>query len=82
MKLRVDTAEMSYEEVNALVQDLRAIRARKGELKRMIENFRALVSNSDNMVLVNKHTGEVLNPNEWELFDELTHSFYHEKGDE
>ncbi len=76
----VDTTEMSYEEVDALIQNLRKIRERKAELRNHLENFRAMISNMRNdkgMTFVSKHTGEVLNPNDWELYDETTHTFYH-----
>ena len=78
----VDTTKMSYEEVDALIQNLRAIRARKGELKSRMDGFRAMIANMRNeesMTLVSKHTGEVLNPDDWELYDETTHTFYHEQ---
>ena len=90
----IDTTEMSYEDVDNLVQKLRKVRDRKAELRNRLEHFRAmitnmrdnegmaLVSNNEGMTFVSKCTGEVLNPNDWELFDEITHSFYHEKGDE
>ena len=81
----VDTTEMSYEEVDALIQDLRAIRTRKGELRSHLSNFRAMISNmrnDDGMVFLSKHTGEVLNPDDWELYDEINHSFYREEGKE
>ena len=78
----IDTTEMSYEEVDALIQNLRAIRSRKGELKRRIDEFRTMIANMRNvegMTFVSKHTGEVLNPDDWELYDETTHTFYHEQ---
>lgn len=78
----VDTTEMSYEEVDALIQNLRAIRARKGELKSRMDGFRAMIANMRNdegMTFVSKYTGEVLNPDDWELYDETTHSFYREQ---
>ena len=77
----VDTTDMSFEEVDALIQDLRAIRARKGELKSRMDGFRAMIANMRNeegMTFVSKTTGEVLDPDDWELYDETTHSFYHE----
>ena len=77
----IDTTDMSFEEVDALIQDLRAIRARKGELKSRMDGFRAMVANMRNeegMTFVSKTTGEVLDPDDWELYDETTHSFYHE----
>ncbi len=76
----VDTTEMSYEEVDALIQNLRMIRERKATLRNRLANFRSMISNMRNdegMTLVSKHTGEVLNPNDWELYDETTHTFYH-----
>ena len=36
----VDTTDMSFEEVDALIQNLRAIRTRKGELKSRMDGFR------------------------------------------
>ena len=78
----VDTTDMSYEEIDALIQNLRAIRARKGELKSRMNGFRSMIANMRNeegMTLVSKMTGEVLNPDDWELYDETTHSFYHEE---
>ena len=81
----IDTTEMSYEDVDNLIQSLRKVRERKAELRNHLGNFRAMITNMRNnegMTFVSKCTGEVLNPNDWELFDELTHSFYHEKGDE
>lgn len=78
----VDTTDMSYEEIDALIQNLRAIRARKRELKSRMNGFRSMIANMRNeegMALVSKMTGEVLNPDDWELYDETTHSFYHEE---
>ena len=81
----IDTTEMSYEDVDNLVQKLRKVRDRKAELRNRLEHFRAMITNmrdNEGMALVSKCTGEVLNPDDWELFDEITHSLYHEKGDE
>lgn len=80
MKIRVDTNEMSYAEVNGLIQDLKAIRTRKAELKARLNDFRSLLTvmrYADGMTLVSNATGEVLNPDDWDLYDETTHSFYH-----
>lgn len=81
MKIRVDTNEMTYEEVDSLVQKLRAVRARKAELRSRMNEFRAMITNmrnEENMTFVSKYTGEVLNPDEWELYDERAHAFYRE----
>ena len=77
----VDTTDMSFEEVDALIQNLRAIRTRKGELKSRLDGFRTMIANMRNeegMTFVSKTTGELLDPDDWELYDETTHSFYHE----
>ncbi len=77
----VDTTEMSYEDVDSLIQSLRKVRERKAELRNHLENFRALITNMRNhegMTFVSKCTGEVLNPDDWELYDEMAHAFYHE----
>jgi len=81
MKIRVDTNEMTYEEVDSLVQKLRAVRARKAELRSRMNEFRAMITtmhNEESMTFVSKYTGEVLNPDEWEVYDEVAHAFYHE----
>ena len=78
----IDTTEMSFEDVDNLIQSLRKVRERKGELRSRLSNFRAMISNmrnNDGMTFVSKHTGEVLNPDDWELYDEVTHSFYREE---
>lgn len=85
MKVKVDTTKMSYKEIDSLVQELGKIRMRKGELSSCLNVFRSMISkmrNKNRVSLVNKHTGEVLNPNDWELYDETTHSFYVEQEDE
>ena len=81
MKVKVDTTEMSYKEINTLVQELEKIRNRKGELSSYLNTFRNMISNMRNkhsMSLVSKTTGEVFNPDDWDLYDETTHSFYEE----
>lgn len=78
----IDTTEMSFEDVDNLIQSLRKVRERKGELRSRLSNFHAMISNmrnNDGMTFVSKHTGEVLNPDDWELYDEVTHSFYREE---
>lgn len=79
----IDTAEMSYEDVDNLVQSLRKIRERKAALRSNLKNFRTMITNMRNnegMTFVSKHTGEVLNPDDWELYDEMSHAFYHESN--
>ena len=85
MKFRnvtVDTNDMTYAEVNTLVQELRAVRARKEKLHDRINAMRAMTENmrEAQMAWVNKYTGEVFNPKDWDLFDETTNSFYYEEA--
>jgi hypothetical protein len=80
----LDTDDMSFEEVDALIQELRKVRERKGELRSRLNMFRSMITNMRNeegMTLVSNTTGEVLNPDDWELYDETTHTFYHEGED-
>lgn len=82
MRIKVDTTNMSYKEIDALVQELGEIRNRKGELSSYLNTFRNMISkmrNNNGISLVSKTTGEVLNPNDWDLYDETTHSFYVEQ---
>ena len=76
----LDTDSMTYSEVNDLIQELRAVRERKGKLRSHIKSFNALMGNTrdDNASFVNRYTGEVLNPEDWELYDEQTRSCYPE----
>ncbi len=39
----IDTADMSYEEVDSLIQSLRAIRTRKAELRNRMNLFLSLI---------------------------------------
>ena len=79
----IDTTEMSYEDVDNLVQSLRKVRERKTALRNNLRNFRIMITNMRNnegMTFVSKHTGEVLNPDDWELYDEMSHAFYRESN--
>lgn len=81
MKIRVDTNEMTYKEVDSLIQELREIRARKAEVRSRMNEFRSLMTslrNDAGITFVSKHTGEVFNPDDWEVYDEVSHSFYRE----
>ena len=77
----LNTADMSYNEVNALIQGLRSVRARKKELHERVLTMQAMVSNmrDSEMAWVNRYTGEVFDPEDWQLYDETTHTFYNEE---
>ena len=82
--VKLDTENMTYEEVNALIQELRKVRERKGEMRSRIQNFHAMIRNmkDDNLTFVSKYTGEVLNPDDWALYDNETRAFYPGKREE
>ena len=73
----LNTADMSYKEVDALIQGLRDVRARKKELHERVLTMQAMVSNmrDSEMAWVNRYTGEVFDPEDWQLYDETTHTF-------
>ena len=77
----LNTADMSYKEVDALIQGLRGVRARKKELHERVLTMQAMVSNmrDSEMAWVNKYTGEVFDPEDWQLYDETTRTFYNEE---
>lgn len=77
----LNTADMSYNEVNALIQELRDVRARKKELHERVLTMQAMVSNmrDSEMAWVNRYTGEVFDPEDWQLYDETTRTFYNEE---
>ena len=79
--VELNTNDMTYAEVDDLVQELRAIRNRKSQLHNRVNSLRSMASNmrDDQMAWVNKYTGEVFDPNDWQLYDETTRSFYCEK---
>jgi len=87
MKMRnmiMDTSDLSFEELDALIQQLRKARERKGEARARYQNFSTMIENmkEDNLVFCSRHTGEVLNPNDWVVYDNLAHCAYPEKEEE
>lgn len=82
-KVILDTDNMTYEEVDQLVQELREIRKRKGEarecktrMKNMVE-----VSFDHGFRYVNRYTGELFNADEWFVYDEVNHCTHGEEID-
>lgn len=87
MKMRnlvMDTSDLTLEEVDGLIQELRTVRARKGEARARHQNLCAMVETmkEDNFVFCSKYTGEILNPNDWVVYDNLNHSAYPETKEE
>jgi hypothetical protein len=77
----INTNDMTYEEVNALVQQLRTIRARKEQAKRIVDNFHAMIENirEEGFDFCCEDTGEVLDPKYWVLYDSVNHCTYPKK---
>ena len=76
----IDTTNMTVEEVDALIQDLRAVRARKSQLRANFQNLCAMISNmrEDDLVFCSRDTGEIFNPKDWIAYDVRNHSSYPE----
>ena len=87
MKMRnlvMDTSDLSFEELDALIRQLKKARERKGEARARYQNFSTMIENmkEDNLVFCSKHTGEILNPNDWVVYDNLTNTTYPERSEE
>lgn len=87
MKMRnliMDTSDLSFEELDVLIRQLKKARERKGEARARYQNFSAMIENmkEDNLVFCSRHTGEILNPNDWVVYDNLNHSAYPETNEE
>lgn len=75
----LDTDNMTYEEVDILVKELRDIRKRKGEARDCKWRMKNAVEKSqeEGFRYINRYTGEIFNPNDWWVYDEeqkCTHS--------
>lgn len=87
MKMRnlvMDTNDLSFEELDALIRQLKTARERKGEARARYQNFSAMIEHmkEDNLVFCSKHTGEILNPNDWVVYDNLTNATYPKRSEE
>ena len=87
MKMRnlvMDTSDLSFEELDALIRQLKKARERKGEARARYQNFSAMIENmrDEDLVFCSKHTGEILNPNDWVVYDNLTKTAYPERSEE
>ena len=69
----IDTDNMSYDEVDVLVKELREIRKRKGEARscKTRLNNAVTVSQDNGFRYINRYTGEVFNANDWWVYDEV-----------
>jgi len=68
----IDTDNMTYEEVNQLVQELREIRKRKSEARDCKIRMQNMVEESldHGFRYINRYTGELFNADEWFVYDE------------
>ena len=82
--VELNTDDMTFDEVNELIQTLRRVRERKSQLQSRVNNLYAMCTNmkSDGMSFVSRYTGEVFNPDDWALYDEEARVFYPGKGEE
>ena len=80
----VDLDEMSFGEINDIVQQLRVVRARKEKSKHIVDDFRAMIENihAEGFEFLCRDTGEVLNSKYWVLYDSINQCAYDEKEDE
>ena len=72
-KVIIDTDNMTYEEVDQLVQELRVIRKRKGEARDCKWRLKNAVEESKDhgFRYINQYTGEIFNENDWWVYDEI-----------
>lgn len=68
----LDTDNMTYDEVNQLVVELREIRKRKGQAKdcKVRLNNAVFDSREQGFRYVNRYTGEIFNADDWWVYDE------------
>ena len=86
MKMRnlvMDTSDLSFEELDALIRQLKKARERKGEARARYQNFSEMIQNmrEDNLTFCSRQTGEILNPKDWVVYDNITKSAYPEEGE-
>ena len=69
----IDTDNMSYDEVDILVKELRDIRKRKGEARdcKIRLNNAVMESREHGFRSVNRYTGEIFNAKDWWVYDEV-----------
>ena len=71
-KVIIDTDNMTYDEVDTILQELRKIRNRKSEARDCKFRMRNMVEESLNhgFRYINRYTGEIFNEDEWFVYDE------------
>ena len=77
----IDTNQLSYEEINSAINELKQVRSRMGEARARKENLCAMIENmkEEGMTFCSMRTGEVFNPNDWLVYDEQSGATYEGK---
>ncbi len=68
----IDTDNMSYDEVDVLVKELRDVRKRKGEARDCKTRMNNAVAKSleQGFRYINRYTGKIFDANDWWVYDE------------
>ena len=73
-RIIIDTDNMSIEEINNIISELRAIRARKLKAEELKDHMIALIAEAkeNGFAFIDKDFGQVWTGNDVELYDEQT----------
>lgn len=72
----IDTDDLSFEELDDIIKRLRKARERKGEARARYQNLCEMIQHArdDHFTFCSRHTGEVFNPKDWVVYDDLNHN--------
>ena len=79
-KVNLNVEDMSIEDISVMINELKRIRNRKGEARDRYNNFLAMIHEMKDaeMVFRNCYTGEIMNPNDWQVYDNQIFTTYPE----
>jgi len=79
-KVNLNAEEMSIEDISVMINELKRIRNRKGDARDRYNNFLAMIHEMKDaeMVFCNRYTGEIMNPNDWQIYDNQIFATYPE----
>ena len=79
-KVNLNVEDMSIEDISVMINELKRIRNRKGEARDRYNNFLAMIHEMKDaeMVFCNCYTGEIMNPNDWQVYDNQIFTTYPE----
>lgn len=80
----LDTENMSLTEINKLMRELRGVRDRKDKARDCKLRMRNAVEDSkaNSFRYINRYTGEIFNPDDWWVYDEIQGYTHGEEVDE